>query len=71
MRGAIPPIPQYVFMAWCLSQHGNNFNFYLHLFYFPCIFLFYFPVKRKNGYEIAALSLYIHFHLLNKFSDFH
>jgi hypothetical protein len=28
MRGAIPPLPQYVFMAWCLVKHRNNFAFY-------------------------------------------
>jgi hypothetical protein len=28
MRGAIPPLPQYVFMAWCLVQHRDNFTFY-------------------------------------------
>jgi hypothetical protein len=27
MRGAIPPLPQYVFMAWCLVKHRNNFTF--------------------------------------------
>jgi hypothetical protein len=27
MRGAIPPLPQYVLMAWCLVQHMDNFNF--------------------------------------------
>jgi hypothetical protein len=26
MRGAIPP-PQYVFMAWCLVKHTDNFTF--------------------------------------------
>jgi hypothetical protein len=28
MRGAIPPLPQYVFMAWCLVKHRDNFTFY-------------------------------------------
>jgi hypothetical protein len=27
MSGAIPPLPQYVFMAWCLVKHGDNFTF--------------------------------------------
>jgi hypothetical protein len=27
MRGAIPPLPQYVFMAWCLLKHRDNFTF--------------------------------------------
>jgi hypothetical protein len=29
MRGAIPPLPQYVFMAWCLVEHRDNFAFYM------------------------------------------
>jgi hypothetical protein len=24
MRGAIPPLPQYVFMAWCLVKHRET-----------------------------------------------
>jgi glycosylphosphatidylinositol transamidase (GPIT) subunit GPI8 len=29
MRGAIPPIPQYVFMAWFLVKYRDKFTFYL------------------------------------------
>jgi hypothetical protein len=32
MRGAIPPLPEYVLMAWCLVKHRDNFTFYLYLF---------------------------------------
>jgi hypothetical protein len=28
MHGAIPPLPQYVFMAWCLVKHRDNFAFF-------------------------------------------
>jgi hypothetical protein len=24
MREAIPPLPQYAFMAWCLAKHRDN-----------------------------------------------
>jgi hypothetical protein len=27
MRGAIPSLPQYVFMAWCIAKHRDNFTF--------------------------------------------
>jgi hypothetical protein len=27
MSGAIPPLLQYVFMAWCLVKHRDNFTF--------------------------------------------
>jgi len=26
MRGAMPPLTQYVFMAWCLVKHRDNFT---------------------------------------------
>jgi len=28
MRGAILPLPQYVFMAWCVVKDRNNITFY-------------------------------------------
>jgi hypothetical protein len=31
MRGAIPPLSQYVFMAWCLVNHRDNSTFILNL----------------------------------------
>jgi hypothetical protein len=30
MRGAIPPLPQYVFLAWCLVKHGDSITFTFH-----------------------------------------
>jgi hypothetical protein len=27
MRGAIPPLSQYVFIAWCLVKHRDTFTF--------------------------------------------
>jgi hypothetical protein len=30
MRGAIPPLPQYVFMGWCLVKHRDKFTFIFH-----------------------------------------
>jgi hypothetical protein len=27
MGGAIPPLPQYVFLVWCLVKHRDNFTF--------------------------------------------
>jgi hypothetical protein len=29
MSGAIPPLPQYVFMAWCSVKHRDKFTFTL------------------------------------------
>jgi hypothetical protein len=30
MRGAVPPLPQYVFLALCLVKHRDNFTFSDH-----------------------------------------
>jgi hypothetical protein len=29
--GAIPPLPQYVFMTWCSIGHREHFTFYLYI----------------------------------------
>jgi len=31
MGGAVPLVPQYVFTAWCLVKHRDNFTFTTHL----------------------------------------
>jgi hypothetical protein len=47
MRGAIPPFPHYVFMAWCLVKHRDNFTFYL----------FYHSATRRHNPEDLNLNL--------------
>jgi len=34
MREATPPLPHYVFMAWCLVK-DRDFTFYLYISYTP------------------------------------
>jgi hypothetical protein len=29
MSGAIHPLPQYAFMAWCLVKHRDNFTLHI------------------------------------------
>jgi len=31
MHGAIPPSPQYIFIAWCLIKKRDNFTFHERL----------------------------------------
>jgi hypothetical protein len=31
MRGAVPPLPQYAFMAWCVVKHRDNFTFTFYI----------------------------------------
>jgi hypothetical protein len=33
MRGAVTPLPQYVFMAWCLVKQRDNLSFFI----FTCV----------------------------------
>jgi hypothetical protein len=33
MRGVMPPVPHFVFMAWCLVKHRDNFTFTLYCGY--------------------------------------
>jgi hypothetical protein len=46
MRGTIPPLTQYVYIAWCLVKHRDNFTFYLYIMStIP-------PFLKQVGYEI-------------------
>jgi hypothetical protein len=47
MGGAVPPLPQYVFMAWCLVKHRGNFTLYLQNF--AC------ETSKKTRKEIAEI----------------
>jgi len=54
MRGAIPPLPQHVFVAWCLVQHRDNFTFnfmYEKLFH---------AITTTNMARVRALFLYFY-----------
>jgi hypothetical protein len=44
MREAIPPFPQYVFMAWCLVKHRDNVTFYLYLTFMISVRRTYFQI---------------------------
>jgi hypothetical protein len=46
MRGAIPPLPKYVFMAWYLVKHRDNTVLILH-----------YPRKFAGSLTGAALLL--------------
>jgi hypothetical protein len=46
MRGVIPPLPQYVFMAWCLVKHRD---FTLSLLPLSLIHRKYFSIMANNA----------------------
>jgi len=39
MRGAIPLLPQYIFVAWCFAKQRDNFTFTLPFHSFSVKFL--------------------------------
>jgi hypothetical protein len=49
MRGTIPPLPQYVFMAWCLVKHRDNVPLPLPLYYTKLKFKYKISHRTKNG----------------------
>jgi hypothetical protein len=60
MCGAIPPLPQYNFMVWCLIKHRDNFTFYI----FPQTELLTQCVSKilHNASKIARDLFVINFH---------
>jgi hypothetical protein len=55
MSGAIPPLPQYAFMAWCLVKAQGQLYLYLYLFLplsapIELHHLLLVPVVAKNRY---------------------
>jgi hypothetical protein len=57
MSGAIPPLPKYAFMAWCLIKHRGNFTFTLPLL-FLCSFSFFLPISF--GFYLCEHGYYLH-----------
>jgi hypothetical protein len=54
MHGAIPPLPQYALMAWCLVKHRDNFtivNAMAATAYFKVLSNFYGRLKKKESHS--------------------
>jgi hypothetical protein len=49
MRRAVPPLPQYVFMTWCLVKHRDNFTF--TLFYTLC--------DNKTNIQVSTYGVFV------------
>jgi hypothetical protein len=67
MRGAIFPLPQYVFMPWCLLKHRDSFTFFTleMLFkvpfdFFVAPFMFYLGylcIQRRGLYDESMMRV--------------
>jgi hypothetical protein len=53
-REAIPPLPQYVFMAWCLVKHRGNFIFPRLIF-----LKLYLTDHHSNCWNIATVLMFL------------
>jgi hypothetical protein len=51
MSGAIPPLPQYAFMAWCLVKAQGQLELYLYLILY--IYLATVQHNLKSGTAVA------------------
>jgi hypothetical protein len=57
MSGAIPLLPQYIFMAWCLVKHRENFTFIFHLSWAQGKLYLYLSFKNIWIRNVAILSI--------------
>jgi hypothetical protein len=57
MRGAILPLLQYVFMAWCLIKHRDNFNLpnLIRMYHLLQLEKCYFTISDKSRYYTNRL----------------
>jgi hypothetical protein len=72
MRGAIPPLPLYIFKAWCLAKmHRDYFTFT-----FSCMFVchdlspFYLYVQHRNYLNESYVYMYVEGLLSHKTINF-
>jgi hypothetical protein len=56
MSGAITPLPQYAFMAWCLVKHRDNFTFTLP-YLFACLLHIHQTEKSRPELHYLSISL--------------
>jgi hypothetical protein len=50
MSGTIPPLPQYVFMTWCLVKHRDNLTFTF------CFSFYIIRLKNQGGYDLRGMQ---------------
>jgi ABC-type enterochelin transport system permease subunit len=62
MNGAIPPLSQYAFMAWCLVKNRDNLTFIIVVVVvvvvFPCADTMYNHVNTPNEFLPVAANLF-------------
>jgi hypothetical protein len=66
MRRAIPPIPQYAFMAWCSVEAQGQLYFMLHV-YPPSFFEFNTQRRERQIADLLLMHCSIFFCFFTKF----
>jgi len=64
MRGAIPPLPKYVFMAWCLVKHSDNFAFTFYpekLVFIDSTYQLLSFISRMLTRDLIAIDIYFNY----------
>jgi len=58
MHGAIPPLPQCVFMVWCIVKHWDNLLYFYNLVFVIVIVSSLILYKTKTCSYVYGLSPY-------------
>jgi hypothetical protein len=66
MRGAIPPLPQYDCMAWCLVKHRDNFIFALCIQYYKLDYFLYLWNRKIKIKIFVLLHFWFRFTIYNE-----
>jgi hypothetical protein len=64
MRGAIPPLSKYVFMAWCLVQQRDNFTFAFTFTFNMNAYLVVYAVISRPSALLASNGFSVMFRML-------
>jgi hypothetical protein len=64
MRGAIPPLTQYVFVAWCLVKHRDNFTFTFHQYKLERYVQNFHALHEMRDWKVAYIQPALSCHLL-------
>jgi hypothetical protein len=57
MSGAIPPLPQYAFMVWCLVKAQGQLYLYLFLRQFCILFVHFFSVCIQLLQQFVVIQI--------------
>jgi hypothetical protein len=70
MHGTVPPLPQYIFMAWCLVKRKDNFTEACYFKFHACIQALLFNCRdwdwKFNLHDVGYTHINFHLTLIKK-----